>query len=92
MESLHNTTLDPTAANESVLDVNTAETADQKTHKRLFQKGALCILIGVLLLGASLALNFLLFHGGGDFSVPMYAMTSVGALLLMAGMVCILGF
>ena len=66
---------------------------DQEKHVRLLQRGLIWIAAGVVVCGLSFAIQYLLFHSGDQSLISyMYVLTSVGALLILKGMVDIVGF
>ena len=76
-------------------DPNTPELdaiAKEKTQ-RLLQRGLSWIASGVAIMGLSFAIQFLLFQSDDrSFIVPMYVLTSLGALCVLKGMIDIVGF
>ncbi len=53
------------------------------------KNGKTLVLIGVMLLGIGFISSFLMYHSGGNFSLPLYGITLVGLLLLFIGLVLI---
>jgi hypothetical protein len=90
MESLHNSNQDSrsTESNlepaDQVFDSNSRE-----KQERRFKHGLLWMGIGALTLVISFVVNFLCFQCGVDFHLPMYVLTSLGALSLLKGMMSI---
>lgn len=68
------------------------ETAAREKYRRRFNRGMIWLGAGLTLLLLSFGVNFLLFHAGGDFSVPMYILTSLGMVGIVKGMGDIFGF
>ncbi|HAD13366.1 MAG TPA: hypothetical protein DCF33_13125 [Saprospirales bacterium] len=60
-------------------------------QQRRQQRGLRWVLGGAALLVFSFGLNFVLYLAGADLAVPMYVLTSVGALSAIKGMVDIFG-
>lgn len=48
--------------------------------------------VGLFLMAVSFGVNLLLFHSDADFATAMYALTSLGAAFIVAGLVCFFGF
>lgn len=90
MESMYNSDQDH-LPNESVAEPNVSVVdADSKEkHARRFKRGLLWMGAGVLTLVTSFAINFLCFQCGVDFHLPMYVLTSLGALGCLKGMMSI---
>ncbi|MBL7828414.1 MAG: hypothetical protein JNJ57_17410 [Saprospiraceae bacterium] len=88
MDPLHPSSPDFNAV-ENTLENNLIS---KEKHKRLFQRGIVCLGIGAALLVISFAINFLMFHSDQFSSVVMYALTTIGAVMMTKGMVDILGF
>jgi len=58
----------------------------KEKQARRFKYGLLWMGAGALTLVSSFAINFLCFQCGVDFHLPMYVLTSLGALSLLKGM------
>ena len=72
---------------------NTEQTqADKIRNQKLFRKGMIWLSIGVALMAISFCINFALYDAGGNFATPMYILTTLGAVCIMVGLGCILGF
>jgi len=66
---------------------------DKEKHTRLLRRGMIWIAAGVLVCGLSFAIQYLLFHSGDQSLITyMYVLTSVGAVLILKGMIDIIGF
>jgi hypothetical protein len=66
---------------------------DKEKHARLLQRGMIWIAAGVVVCGLSFAIQYLLFHSGDQSLISyMYVLTSVGAVLILKGMIDIIGF
>ena len=92
MEHSHNSEFDLNPAGQAAETESISANPPQTDHKKMFLKGIRCLGAGVLLMGLSFAINMLFFHESHDFTLPMYTLTSVGALLIMGGIGCIMGF
>ncbi|MBL7807298.1 MAG: hypothetical protein JNN28_05775 [Saprospiraceae bacterium] len=92
MEPSFNTNHD-FSATESLLDqdVPTVDLETKAKQARRFQRGLKCMLGGAGLLVFSFGLNFIMFQSGANFEVPMYVLTSIGALVALKGMTDIFG-
>ena len=93
MENLQNSTQE-TSASQHISDSNISnqESISKEKNKRLFQRGAKWLGAGVLSMGISFGINFVLFQEDKSFIIPMYVLTSIGAICIMKGLVDILGF
>lgn len=67
------------------------DAAARAKHERNMRRGVRCLGGGALMLVASFGINFMLFGSGIDFSIPMYVLTSLGALVALKGMGDIFG-
>lgn len=82
-----NTSNQGNAPNESTAD------ASKEKNLRLFQRGLTWMAVGVGIMGLSFMIQFLLFQSGDrSFIVPMYVLTTLGALCVMKGLVDAFGF
>ena len=90
MEPMHNPNQDfrPSESNLDSADQEFDPIAREKQERR-FKHGLLWMGGGALTLVSSFAINFLCFQCGVDFHLPMYVLTSVGALGLLKGMMSI---
>jgi hypothetical protein len=69
------------------------ENTDKEKHVRLLQRGLIWIAAGVIVCGLSFGIQYLLFHSGDQSLITyMYVLTSVGAVLILKGMIDIIGF
>lgn len=94
MESTHNSNHEQ-HSNEQALESNAnmlAATAQQEEHRRLFKRGMSWMCVGVVLMGLSFLINFVLFHSDQSFVTIMYVMTSLGTLCIVKSLADILGF
>ncbi|MDX1911643.1 MAG: hypothetical protein SFV22_09180 [Saprospiraceae bacterium] len=82
----------PDTPQDSIPQESEMDAAAKEKHARRFNRGLIWLGAGLLLLLSSFAVNFLLFHAGGDFSVAMYVLTSLGMVGILKGMGDILGF
>jgi hypothetical protein len=57
-------------------------------HKRLWLRGSYLLFAGVLLMGTSFFINFLMFQQGKDFSIVMYILTGLGSACLVGCLYC----
>lgn len=64
----------------------------QAEHKRLFQRGAKWLCAGLLLMGMSFLINFMLFHSDVSFNTAMYLITSAGGVCIIKGLADMVGF
>jgi hypothetical protein len=78
----------PTESNLEPTDQGFDAIAREKQERR-FKNGLLWMGGGALTLVSSFAINFLCFQCGVDFHLPMYVLTSVGALGCLKGMMSI---
>lgn len=86
--------MEPNNTNQSHGGTN-PPTPDSTKEKnlRLFQRGITWMAVGVGIMGFSFMLQFFLFKAGDSaFVVPMYVLTSIGALLVMKGFIDAFGF
>ena len=76
---------------QSALENNSVdfEADSREKHTRRFKRGLLWMGAGALTLVSSFAINFLCFQCGVDFHLPMYVLTSLGALGCLKGMMSI---
>jgi hypothetical protein len=76
---------------ESASEINSVdiEAEAKEKHTRRFKNGLLWMGGGALTLVSSFAINFLCFQCGVDFHLPMYVLTSLGALACLKGMMSI---
>jgi hypothetical protein len=90
MESMYNSDQDR-RPNESAEVANSADldVLSKAKHARRFKNGLLWMGAGALTLVSSFVINFLCFQCGVDFHLPMYVLTSLGALGLLKGMMSI---
>lgn len=90
MEPMHNSNQDshPTELNLKQSDQGFDSIAREKQERR-FKNGLLWIGGGALTLVSSFGINFLCFQCGVDFHLPMYVLTSLGALGCLKGMMSI---
>ncbi|MFN0213311.1 MAG: hypothetical protein ACKVT2_03580 [Saprospiraceae bacterium] len=87
MEQLHNSNKDINKAGQSTDPADPAPDAiSNDKHERRFKNGLLWIGAGAITLVLSFGINFLCFQCGVDFHIPMYVLTSLGALCLLKGM------
>jgi hypothetical protein len=63
----------------------------KEKHKRLFERGKKWLGAGMLLMGLSFTLNFLLINTDTSFIPFMYFLTSAGATCIVKGLVDIFG-
>lgn len=87
MESNYNAPQDGQAP-ENLLDPEFNKLEKEK-HRRRFQLGTQWMGVGAGILVLSFALNYLLFQCQQDCTVPMYTLTSIGALVCLRGMMYI---
>lgn len=74
-------------------DINTAENSlSKEQHRIALKRGMRWLAVGVVLMGLSFAVNFLLFHTETSFTISMYLLTSAGLICIMKSMADILGF
>lgn len=66
--------------------------AAREKFARRFNRGMIWLGAGLALLLLSFGVNYLLFHNGGDFTIAMYVLTSLGMIGILKGMGDILGF
>jgi len=90
MKSMYNSDQDG-RPNEPAEAVNSPDldVLSKAHHARRFKRGLLWMGAGALTLVSSFAINFLCFQCGVDFHLPMYVLTSLGALGLLKGMMSI---
>lgn len=87
MESRHNSNQDFQAAESSFeQDFETLDPISKEKHARRFQRGLKWMAAGALTLVLSFGINYLCFHSDVDFCIPMYVLTSLGALGCLKGM------
>lgn len=60
-------------------------------QERRFQRGIKWMLGGAGTLVFSFGLNFLLYQAGADLEIPMYVLTSLGAMCVLKGMADVFG-
>lgn len=92
MSQFHNPMQDNTSA-DSTLESNVLmqDTELKEKRKRLFQRGCQWMGVGVMILGLSFGITFMLFQTDKSFITIMYILTSVGAACTIKGMVDIFG-
>jgi hypothetical protein len=89
MNTLHN------SSQESVIqDVNSSEANNtlKEKHARLFKRGCRLLLLGVMIMGLSFFITFLLYESEHSFAIYMYTLNTIGTVLILKGMVDIMGF
>ncbi len=93
MENLQNSSQE-TSANQPTSDtsISTTDSISKEKNNRLFQRGSKWLGAGVLSMAISFGINFVLFQEDKSFIIPMYVLTSIGAICIMKGLVDILGF
>ena len=91
MATSHDVNADYASTQPSPVNTEQAQT-DKARSQRLFRKGMVWLAIGVALMAISFCINFILFDSGGNFATPMYILTTLGAVCIMIGLGCILGF
>lgn len=64
----------------------------KEKHKKLVLRGQRWLGVGVLLMGFSFLLNFALMGSDLGVSIPMYVLTTAGALCIFKGLMDIFGF
>ena len=74
----------PEAAKEPI--VPTFDALSKEKHARRFRRGLVWMGAGAFTLVLSFGINFLCFQCGVDFHLPMYVLTSLGALSCIKGM------
>ncbi len=67
-------------------------TLSKEQHRAAFKRGMRWLAVGVVLMGMSFAVNFLLFHTQTSFTISMYLLTSAGLICITKSMADILGF
>ncbi len=93
MENLQNSTQEKSASQQiSDLNIATPDIISKEKNNRLFQRGSKWLGAGVLSMAISFGINFVLFQEDKSFIIPMYVLTSIGAICIMKGLVDILGF
>lgn len=86
--------MEPNTPNQNHGDTSppNSDTTKEK-NLRLFQRGITWMAAGVGIMGFSFMLQFFLFQADNQaFVVPMYVLTSIGALLVMKGFIDAFGF
>ena len=68
------------------MDGASMDVLSKERHARRFQRGLKWLGAGACILVLSFVLNVLIFHSGGDMSVPMYVLTTIGSLGCLKGM------
>ena len=63
----------------------------KEKHNRLFLRGCKWLGAGVVVMGLSFCINFILFHADVSFTTIMYILTSLGAVCIAKGLFDILG-
>lgn len=85
--------MEPNNSNQSNAPNDTNAEATKEKNLRLFQRGLTWMAIGVGIMGLSFMIQFLLFQSDDrSFIVPMYVLTTLGALCVMKGFVDAFGF
>lgn len=69
-----------------------AQETPQEKHKRLFRRGMTWLGTGLLVMGLSFAVTFVLFHTDQSFASVMYIMNTLGGCCMLKGMADIVGF
>ena len=93
MESPHNPTPFEVPADVSASsDTPALEALAKEKHRRLMQRGQKWLGAGLMLMGLSFGINFLLFHSDRSFTTIMYVLTTLGAAFIVKGLVDIMGF
>lgn len=80
---------------EQQIEVQAVQDADaimKAEHKRLFQRGTKWLCAGLLLMGMSFLVNFMLFHSDISFNTAMYLITSAGGVCMIKGLADMVGF
>lgn len=83
---LLNSGMDPQAASEMIIRER------NEYLKKRRQRGFVLGIIGSALLIIGFLLTVIFFHSGVNFHFVMYGLTSIGAILLMAGLVEVIGW
>jgi hypothetical protein len=91
MESLNKQDITATN-NPSDSQVPGENTSAKEKHKRIVKRGLICLAVGILLMGSSFGITFLLFQSDKPFTMLMYTMTTIGAICIFKGLADILGF
>jgi hypothetical protein len=68
---------------------SSAEAISKEKQEVQFKRGLLWMGAGAITLVLSFVINFICFQCGVDFHLPMYVLTSLGALELLKGMMSI---
>ena len=90
MKSSHNSNQDSPPIEPNIQLVDPAlEAISKEKHARRFKNGLLWMGAGAITLVLSFGINFICFQCGVDFHLPMYVLTSLGALGLLRGMMSI---
>ncbi len=85
--------MEPNTSNQSNAPNDTTTDATKEKNLRLFQRGLTWMAVGVGIMGLSFMIQFLLFQSDDrSFIVPMYVLTTLGALCVMKGLVDAFGF
>lgn len=72
--------------------VSTQDAISKEKHERLFRRGLKWIGVGGVFMGLSFALNVYMLSAGTSLTPVMYAVTTIGSLAILKGLVDILGF
>lgn len=80
---------------EAGADTNTIEqvmdAAEKDLIKKTINKGCIKIGVGILFLGAGFLCTFLFNHTGLNYHISLYGFTSIGIILVFAGMIDMFG-
>jgi predicted lipid-binding transport protein (Tim44 family) len=92
MDPMPQTSSEYTSAEALDTNMPNATPASSEQHRQSHRRGLRWLGVGVLLMGMSFAINFLLFDSGTSFTTIMYVMTTLGAICIIKCMADILGF
>ena len=85
--------MEPNTSNQSNAPNDSNVDATKEKNLRLFQRGLTWMAVGVGIMGLSFMIQFFLFQSDDrSFIVPMYVLTTLGALCVMKGLVDAFGF
>lgn len=85
--------MEPNTSNQSNAPNESNADAAKEKNLRLFQRGLTWMAVGVGIMGLSFMIQFFLFQSDDrSFIVPMYVLTTLGALCVMKGLVDAFGF
>ncbi|MBL7816940.1 MAG: hypothetical protein JNL70_18095 [Saprospiraceae bacterium] len=91
MNHSHDTMQDNPPTHQATIEPDIAALEKKEKYNRLFRRGCTWVGLGVMLLGISFGVTFMLFQSDKSFMIIMYVLTSIGATCVIKGLVDIIG-